>query len=69
MSIVFNEKDKGALATRFRDNFNQYGYSQAALDWNKGKQDIRFDILTSFFDVKNKSVVDIGCGFGDLLRA
>jgi SAM-dependent methyltransferase len=39
------------------------------LGWDKGKQDVRFEVLTSGFDCCNKSILDIGCGFGDLNRS
>jgi ubiquinone/menaquinone biosynthesis C-methylase UbiE len=37
-----------------------------SLGWNKGKQDVRFEILTSQYDFAGKSILDIGCGFGDI---
>ncbi len=36
------------------------------MGWDKGKQDIRFYILTHFFSLKGKRILDIGCGFGDI---
>lgn len=51
---------------RYNERFDQFGYSPKSLGWAKGKQDIRFDVLTSLYDFNNKSVLDIGCGFGDL---
>lgn len=55
----------------YRGFYNKYGYSQESLGWTKGehKHAIRFDVLTSQYDFKGKSVLDIGCGFGDLNRA
>lgn len=52
----------------YNDKYKTFGYSPKALGWDKGKQDIRFDVLTSLYDFNNKSVLDIGCGFGDLNR-
>lgn len=63
---VFSEIDKNNLAARKQKNYEKYGKSPLALDWNKGKQNVRFDVLTSAFNVEGKSAVDIGCGFGDL---
>ena len=67
MRTGMNEKDWETINKQNRRNYDQYGYSPATLGWNKGKQDIRFDILTSFFELNDKSVMDVGCGFGDLL--
>lgn len=51
---------------RYGARFRQFGYSPKTLGWLKGKQDIRFEILTSQYNFANKSILDIGCGFGDL---
>lgn len=61
-----SEKDRVATIERYRSQYQQFGYSPKALGWDKGKQEIRFGILIDFFDCKNKSILDIGCGFGDL---
>lgn len=51
---------------RYNKRYSEHGYSPLTLGWRKGKQNIRFDILTSEYDFNNKTVLDIGCGFGDL---
>lgn len=51
----------------YNANYEKYGYSVKSLAWIKGKQNIRFDALTRFCDMsKPFSILDIGCGFGDL---
>jgi len=64
--MKLSDKDKNEIIQRYSDRYRQYGYSPFTLGWNKGKQNIRFDILTSMQDLSNKFVLDIGCGFGDL---
>lgn len=64
--MELSEEDKAEIRNRYVSRFNKFGYSPKTLGWDKGKQDIRFDILTSQTDLKGKSVLDIGCGFGDL---
>ncbi len=65
---MLHDADKDNLIRRNQRNYEKYGYSPLSLDWNKGKQDIRFEILTSMLHVQSgASVVDVGCGFGDLL--
>lgn len=64
-----NEMDKVDIKNtqeRYNKRLEKFGYSPKSLGWLKGKQDIRFDILTSLYDFENKSILDIGCGFGDL---
>ena len=34
-----------------RSNFEKYGYSVKSLAWIKGKQNIRFDALTKFWNL------------------
>lgn len=48
--------------------YTEFGYSPKVLRANKGKQDLRFNILTSMMKLENeeKCILDLGCGFGDL---
>lgn len=50
----------------YSERYEEYGYSPKSLGWDKGKQNVRFEILTSQYDFQGKSLLDIGCGFGDL---
>lgn len=59
-------KDILSVVEKYRAAFNQHGYSPKSLGWDKGRQDIRFKVLLSFFECRGKSILDIGCGFGDL---
>ena len=61
-----SEDDYRDTIKRYDERFKKYGYSPTTLGWTKGKQNIRFDILSSFFDIQGKTILDIGCGFGDL---
>ncbi|MGY3861417.1 class I SAM-dependent methyltransferase [Aeromonas lacus] len=63
---VFPVHERLDTIAKYQSYYEKYGYSPYSLGWDKGKQDIRFDILTSFFCLKGKRVLDIGCGFGDL---
>ncbi len=50
--------------------YKKYGISAKGLNWNsKESQEKRFEIITSLLakDLKNSSVLDVGCGFGDIL--
>jgi SAM-dependent methyltransferase len=51
----------------YDERVNNYGLSAATVGWKSYEQQkLRFDILTSALDLKNKSILDIGCGLGDL---
>lgn len=65
---MFTKKDKMSVISRYTDKYKKFGYSQKSLGWDKGKQDIRFEILASQWDFSDASVLDIGCGFGDFYR-
>lgn len=66
MSQGMPERDRDEICTRYEQRYSAYGYQPKTLDWDKGKQMLRFSILTSQFDCRGKRVLDIGCGFGDL---
>jgi SAM-dependent methyltransferase len=62
------EGDRRNAVDRYTERYQEHGYSPLTLGWNKGRQPIRFDVLTSQYDFSGKAVLDIGCGFGDLLH-
>ena len=64
--MTFSKKDIEHIIDRYTKRYNEFGYSPKSLGWDKGKQENRFDVLTSQYDFENKHVLDIGCGFGDL---
>lgn len=51
---------------RYNRRLIKYGYNPKTLGWIKGRQGIRFSTLVSIGNINNSSVLDIGCGFGDL---
>ena len=61
-----NEKDKQAMIQRYSENLKKYGYSPKTLEWFKNRQHIRFKALSEIGDLDNSSILDVGCGFGDL---
>ncbi len=63
---VFPVSERINTILKYQSHYERYGYSPRSLGWDKGKQNIRFDILTCFFSLKGKRILDIGCGFGDL---
>lgn len=63
--MSFSKKDIDSVINRYTKRYSEFGYSPKSLGWDKGKQDVRFDILSSQYNFENKHVLDIGCGFGD----
>jgi len=67
--MLFSKEDEQKVIKRYSERFAQFGYSQKSVGWGeKGKQDIRFEILTSVWDLNQKTILDIGAGFGDLYQ-
>ena len=48
--------------------FKKYGNDPKSLGWGslKGKQAIQFEVLCQIGNISNCSILDVGCGFGDL---
>lgn len=73
MKSKFEEKIKGinsATNERYNKRFSAKGAGPHALGWGKKDYQIKrfFDLLhaTQPDDFRNKTILDIGCGFGDL---
>jgi len=60
------EEEKRATLDRYNERLKEYGYNPKTLGWLKGKQEIRFQVLSEIGDLHNCSILDVGCGFGDL---
>jgi len=63
-----NAKDIDNYIQRYTGRYEQYGYSPETLGWGRnGRQDVRFSVLGELaIRDGNASVLDVGCGFGDL---
>lgn len=68
-TLKMEEQDRVGTVEKYRKGYAEHGYSPKTLGWDKGRQDIRFEVLLSFFECRGKSILDIGCGFGDLNKA
>lgn len=45
----------------------KYGINVKSLDWgSRESQELRFKILSQLTDLNAKSILDVGCGLGDL---
>jgi len=64
-----NNQDKLEMVNRYNDMFEKHGYSPESLGWGGGKerQHKRFQAILEIGILDNSKVLDIGCGFGDLL--
>ena len=53
--MKFIDPSLSSTIERYTRRFNQHGYSPLSLGWSKGKQQVRFDILTSQVDLEEKN--------------
>jgi ubiquinone/menaquinone biosynthesis C-methylase UbiE len=63
-----SSEDKIKITRFFNDLHKQYGqHSARALGWEtKDVQFLRFEMLTDIADLEGASILDVGCGLGDL---
>lgn len=52
----------------FQENYEKYNTDIKALGWTKESQQRRFEVLLEIGDTNNKSILDVGCGFGDFRK-
>ena len=52
----------------YQNLFEQYGFDPKSVGWGSkmGKQSSRFEILCQIGNLSDSSILDVGCGFGDL---
>jgi SAM-dependent methyltransferase len=55
------------LKKYYLEKFIKFGHHESSLGWSKRKQYVRFFGLTRNFNLRHKSILDIGCGFGDFI--
>jgi len=64
---LMNEADRREYRERYVRRLREYGHDERSLGWSSGKQHQRFAALTGFVPLTAiSSVLDVGCGFGDL---
>ncbi len=64
--ISLNTRNARREKTYYNSKFHTYGYDPRSLGWILGSQEIRFKNLTMVGDLNDQSILDVGCGFGDL---
>lgn len=67
MNNQITEQLREKSISKLKELFNTYGVDERSLGWTKNKQNLRFAQIASRFDINSASVLDVGCGFADLL--
>lgn len=64
-----NAKEIQQTIDRYNERIREYGITEKALGWgDKGRSKLRFEILCSEWDFAGATILDYGCGFGDLYQ-
>jgi SAM-dependent methyltransferase len=63
------QSDNNRITNFYSDLIKQHGICPQAVDWgSKVSQELRFEVLTRIDNLNGKSILDVGCGLGDLLN-
>jgi ubiquinone/menaquinone biosynthesis C-methylase UbiE len=63
-----DERDKLEIIRSYNERLLKFGDSSEALAvGTEERRRIRFQVLTEIGDLRGKKILDLGCGFGDLL--
>jgi len=60
-----NRENMSMVVTYFDSLYQKYGVDEKSLGWSKHKQDVRFEQVLKYLP-DCVSVLDAGCGFGDM---
>jgi len=60
------KKTHDAIIKHYNDLYKIHGQRPGALGWLKGRQNIRFRVVSEIGKMQNSKILDVGCGFGDL---
>lgn len=58
--------EQDEIKKRYNQRLDEHGYSPKTLGWDKNRHWLRYHILLSQWDFNGASVLDFGCGFGDM---
>ena len=63
-----DSEEKRRAISRYDQRLSELGPTVQALGWrDRPQQDLRFRVLADIDSLVGKSVLDVGCGYGDLL--
>lgn len=61
--------DFNKIRSYYNNRVREYGHSPKACDYGRPEsQLIKFDVIANMANFENKSILDVGCGFGDFKR-
>lgn len=64
-----NEDDKKRIFDFYEGALKRYGTDPRSVHWAEEEtQKVRFEILNNIADLRDKRILDVGCGLGDLYK-
>lgn len=64
---MLDAREIAIIQTRYAEYVRQFGPTEQGVGWGpKGRQAQRFEVLTSYWNLNQARIIDIGCGFADL---
>ena len=62
----WSNDESHTVIERYETRLRKHGFGEEALGWGKkGRQQLRLSVLASHWDLRGKTVLDLGAGFGD----
>lgn len=62
----WSKDESDTVVARYERRLREHGFGEEALGWGKkGRQQLRFSVLASHWDLSGKTILDLGAGFGD----
>lgn len=65
MKGIMKQIDREKLDAYYGEKLKTYGDDARSLGWTPGGRQVRFEVLTGIGSITGRSVLDVGCGFGD----
>ena len=64
---MFEPEEKKGMIDLYEGRLEKYGVNVKTMGWrDKAQQDLRFAVLAGIGNLNNTTLLDVGCGFGDL---
>jgi SAM-dependent methyltransferase len=60
------DSEKKRVIQTYNERFAQFGHDPRTLGWPKRRHKLRYAILLGQWELKGRSILDYGCGFGDM---
>lgn len=60
------DQQKNKIIHEYDKRFHKYGYHPKTLGWGKARHRLRYRILLNYWKLAGHTVLDYGCGFGDM---